>query len=161
MWYTLACSCTSICACTCTRYLYLSVSVYPGAILSLALMHVMASFFGYATTVIPRVYTYYVSSILFAIFGLKMLHEGYHMSATEGQEEFEEVGEELRKKEEQEKKGSLESGGSRGEPTAFGFLSKIFVTSFTMTMLAEWGDRSQLATVILGRFLILIIDPGS
>merc|ERR1712080_132210 len=89
------------------------LTVFAGAIISLALMHVMASFFGYATTVIPRIYTYYISSILFAIFGLKMLHEGYHMSPNEGQEEFEEVGEELRKKEEQEKKGSLESGGSR------------------------------------------------
>ena len=114
------------------------------------MMHVMASFFGYATTVIPRIYTYYVSSLLFAIFGLKMLHEGYHMSPNEGQEEFEEVGEELRKKEEQEKKGSLESGGSRAaEVTAMGLFSKIFVQSFTMTTLAEWGDRSQMATVIL------------
>jgi len=126
------------------------LTVYLGAILSLAMMHVMASFFGYATTVIPRIYTYYVSSLLFAIFGLKMLHEGYHMSPNEGQEEFEEVGEELRKKEEQEKKGSLESGGSRAaEVTAMGLFSKIFVQSFTMTTLAEWGDRSQMATVIL------------
>ena len=121
-----------------------------GAILSLAMMHVMASFFGYATTVIPRIYTYYISSLLFAIFGVKMLHEGYHMSPNEGQEEFEEVGEELRKKEEQEKKGTLESGGSRGaEVTAMGLFSKIFMQSFTMTTLAEWGDRSQMATVIL------------
>jgi len=75
------------------------LTVFAGAILSLAIMHVMASFFGYATTVIPRIYTYYISSALFAIFGVKMLHEGYHMSATEGQEEFEEVNEELRKRE--------------------------------------------------------------
>lgn len=30
-----------------------------------------------------------------------------------------------------------------------GLFSKIFVQSFTMTTLAEWGDRSQMATVIL------------
>ena len=30
------------------------LTVFAGAILSLAIMHVMASFFGYATTVIPR-----------------------------------------------------------------------------------------------------------
>ena len=94
------------------------------------------------------VYTYYISSALFAIFGLKMLHEGYHMSATEGQEEFEEVNEELRKREEKESRGDIESGGAR-EVTAASLLSKIFIQSFTMTMLAEWGDRSQLATVIL------------
>jgi len=124
------------------------LTVFAGAILSLAIMHVMASFFGYATTVIPRIYTYYISSALFAIFGVKMLHEGYHMSATEGQEEFEEVNEELRKREEKESRGDIESGGSK-PTTAVSMLSKIFVQSFTMTMLAEWGDRSQLATVIL------------
>jgi len=124
--------------------------VFAGAILSLAMMHVMASFFGYATTVIPRLYTYYISSALFAIFGLKMLHEGYHMSPTEGQEEFEEVNEELRKREEKESRGDIESGGAKKmETSAVPFMSKIFVQSFTMTALAEWGDRSQLATVIL------------
>jgi len=125
------------------------VTVFAGAITSLAIMHIMASFFGYATTVIPRVITYYLSSFLFALFGLKMLHEGYHMSPNEGQEEYEEVNEELRKREEKEGKGDIESGGHRGEPTVLAFVGKIFIQSFTMTMLAEWGDRSQLATVIL------------
>ena len=32
---------------------------------------------GYATTVIPRWFTYYASSALFAVFGIKMLKEGY------------------------------------------------------------------------------------
>merc|ERR1711928_258414 len=41
-------------------------------------------------------------------------------------------------------------GGSRAaEFTAMGLFSKIFMQSFTMTTLAEWGDRSQMATVIL------------
>ena len=98
--------------------------------------------------------TYYISSALFALFGLKMLHEGYHMSPNEGQEEYEEVNEELRKKEEEGGRGgSLELGrrNSGAPPTVLGFLGKIFIQSFTMTMLAEWGDRSQLATVILGK----------
>lgn len=53
--------------------------------------------FGYAVTVIPRIYTYYISTALFAIFGLKMLRDGYYMSATEGQEELEEVQSNLQK----------------------------------------------------------------
>eukprot|EP00092_Neocalanus_flemingeri_P077799 GFUD01096673.1.p1 GENE.GFUD01096673.1~~GFUD01096673.1.p1 ORF type:complete len:282 (+),score=71.28 GFUD01096673.1:93-938(+) len=126
------------------------LTVFAGAILSLAMMHVMASFFGSLSSVIPRLYTYYISSALFAIFGLKMLHEGYHMSSTAAQEELEEVNEELRKREEKESRGDIESGGGKKlEPSAVSFLSKVFVQSFTMTALAEWGDRSQLATVIL------------
>jgi putative Ca2+/H+ antiporter (TMEM165/GDT1 family) len=128
------------------------LTVFSGAIIALALMHVMASFFGYMTTIIPRVITYYASSLLFAIFGLKMLHEGYHMSPHEGQEEYEEVNEELRKREEVEGRGgSLEQGlsGKKKEPSVISFVGKIFVQAFTMTFLAEWGDRSQIATVIL------------
>jgi putative Ca2+/H+ antiporter (TMEM165/GDT1 family) len=106
------------------------------------------------------VITYYISSGLFALFGVKMLYEGYHMSATEGQEEFEEVNEELRKKEELGG-SSLELGPARQHrATIVGFLGKIFIQSFTMTMLAEWGDRSQLATVILGRETILLGKGG-
>ena len=91
------------------------LTVFAGAITSLALMHVLATFFGYATTVIPRVLTYYISSFLFAVFGVKMLYEGYHMSPNEGQEEFEEVNEELRKREEKESRGSLEQGNYQSE----------------------------------------------
>ena len=61
-------------------------------------MHFLAVLFGYATTVIPRVYTYYVSTALFAIFGIRMLREGLKMSPDEGQEELEEVQAELKKK---------------------------------------------------------------
>ena len=57
-----------------------------------------------------------------------------------------------RKREEKESKGDLESGGNKGETTVLAFVGKIFIQSFTMTMLAEWGDRSQLATVILGLY---------
>jgi putative Ca2+/H+ antiporter (TMEM165/GDT1 family) len=43
------------------------LTVFAGAMGALAIMHVMSAFFGYATTVIPRVYTYYLSSFLFAV----------------------------------------------------------------------------------------------
>ena len=74
------------------------------------------------------------------------------MSNTEAQEEFEEVNEELRKREEKEGKGDVETGGQRKNVSAVSFVWKIFMQAFTMTFLAEWGDRSQLATVILGNY---------
>ena len=39
----------------------------------------------------------------------------------------------------------MESGPYKSEETAFSVTSKIFIQVFTMTTLAEWGDRSQLA----------------
>ena len=75
--------------------------VFLGAIGALGLMTVLSVFLGYATTVIPRKYTFYISTALFAIFGLKMLKEGYDMDPNEGSEELEEVQAELKKKEEE------------------------------------------------------------
>lgn len=61
----------------------------------------VSAVFGWLVNVIPRKYTFYISTALFAIFGLKMLKDGCSMSPTEGQEEMEEVQIELRNREEQ------------------------------------------------------------
>jgi len=135
------------------------LTVLSGAISALAIMHVMSALFGaLALNIVPKAYTYYISAILFAIFGLKMLKEGYYMSPEDAQEEMEEVQEELRKKDDAEKMNDVE-GGMLGSPiktatsgisTVLKLLfSAIFIQAFTMTFLAEWGDRSQLATIVL------------
>ena len=72
--------------------------VFAGAMFALGLMTVLSACLGYATTVIPRKYTLYISTALFVVFGLRMLKEGYEMDPNEGQEEFEEVQAELKKK---------------------------------------------------------------
>ncbi|RCN33892.1 hypothetical protein ANCCAN_20262 [Ancylostoma caninum] len=64
------------------------LTVFSGAMAALALMTVLSACLGWVTQLIPRMVTYYVSTALFALFGLKMLHEGYHMSASEGQASF-------------------------------------------------------------------------
>ena len=135
------------------------LTILSGAISALAIMHVMSALFGaLALNIVPKAYTYYISAILFAIFGLKMLKEGYYMSPEDAQEEMEEVQEELRKKDDAEKMNDVE-GGMLGSPikTATSGISSvlkllfsaIFIQAFTMTFLAEWGDRSQLATIVL------------
>lgn len=85
------------------------LTVFAGAIAALALMTVLSVLFGIAATIIPRVYTFYISTALFALFGLKMLYDGYHMSATGAAEELEEVQSDLRKRED-------EVGPSRSVP---------------------------------------------
>ncbi|KAF4526893.1 hypothetical protein B566_EDAN014515 [Ephemera danica] len=135
------------------------VTVFVGAIGALALMTVLSAMFGWAVTIVPRVYTHYISIGLFILFGLKMLKEGYKMSPNEGQEEFDEVQSDLRKQEdeyEREQSVSLvcdaETGGTkRGtrSTSVVSLVSRILLQSFTLTFLAEWGDRSQLTTIIL------------
>ncbi|XP_060044027.1 transmembrane protein 165 isoform X2 [Erinaceus europaeus] len=137
---------------------YNRLTVMAGAMLALGLMTCLSVLFGYATTVIPRVYTYYVSTALFAIFGVRMLREGLKMSPDEGQEELEEVQAELKKKDEEFQRtkllngpGDVETGTSATIPQKkwLHFISPIFVQALTLTFLAEWGDRSQLTTIVL------------
>ena len=71
--------------------------VFTGAISALGFMTVLSVFLGFATVIIPRTVTYYAGTILLALFGVKMLYDGYKMSADEGKEELEAVDEELNK----------------------------------------------------------------
>lgn len=57
-----------------------------------------------AATIIPRVYTYWISTALFAIFGLKMLKDGWYMSPSDAAEELEEVQSDLKKREDEVRK---------------------------------------------------------
>lgn len=77
------------------------IIVFAGAISALVFMTVLSAAFGWVATVIPRVYTYYASAVLFAIFGIKMLRDGWKMDPNEGQEELEEVQSELKRREDQ------------------------------------------------------------
>ncbi|GJQ81046.1 hypothetical protein Trydic_g21855 [Trypoxylus dichotomus] len=131
------------------------LTVFAGAMSALALMTVLSALFGWLINVIPRVYTYYISTALFAVFGIKMLKEGFNMTDADTQGEIEEVQSDLRRKDEEFEKETVvadpESGGKRiKSPGIFSLISRVFLQAFTLTFLAEWGDRSQLTTIILG-----------
>ena len=58
----------------------------------------------------------------------------------------------LKDTEEDSTASNLETGQatkSSNSNLLYTMLSRIFIQAFTMTFLAEWGDRSQIATIIL------------
>ena len=163
--------------------------IYTGAMGALGMMTILSALLGnIVTKFIPRIYTYYISSVLFACFGIKMLRDGYLMSPDEGTDEYEEAQHEVEKAEAAD---DLESAGGmpstllqsnsarlpstskqRTTVTKFTvairrYLSPILIQAFIMTFLAvgrsslaragrdrlpfvqEWGDRSQITTIVL------------
>ena len=129
--------------------------VFLGALGALAVMTVLSAAMGFALpSLLPRTYTHYASALLFFYFGCRMLKDASTADAGVS-DELEEVEEELGvgsgKKGDDAEAGaasgsdSPEKAGSAAPKAAAGVLSQAFV----LTFLAEWGDRSQIATISL------------
>ncbi len=131
---------------------YSRLIVFLGAISALALMTILSAVFGLAATFIPHIYTFYISTALFVFFGLKMLWDGYHMTAKDTKNELEEVQSDIRRREIELQSTTLPSQDAEsvgtGRQSRF-FIWKVILQAFTMTFLAEWGDRSQITTIVL------------
>lgn len=134
--------------------------IYGGAMSALTFMHILSSLMGYALpSFLPRKYTHFASAVLFIYFGFKLLYDARSMG-TGPSEELQEVEEELIKKKEgvevdvvddvEDGKKSASSGsGSSAHTSKATEQLKIFTQALTLTFLAEWGDRSQIATIAL------------
>ena len=135
--------------------------VFAGAMSALFIMHVLSSFMGYALPAfLPAEFTHFLAAILFFYFGLKLLYDGYYMEGEGPSEELCEVESELidKKKEGENVSGTaldkleLEERGQReqeGKQSAERLSWTVLTQAFTLTFLAEWGDRSQIATIAL------------
>lgn len=125
------------------------LTVFTGAILALALMTVLSAALGHAAPkLLPKNVTHTVATILFFVFGLRSLKDAYSMSPDEMGSELEEVEAELGKKEE-------DMGADEEDPRPekknkkTHMIDPVLVQCFSLTFLAEWGDRSQIATIAL------------
>ena len=119
-------------------------------------------------SILPRRYTHIIGGILFLYFGIKLILDSRSMQ--------DKVSDELEEVEESDRDGGsdvdMENGGGDGvggseagrrrpakRTTSSGLagataykstsFQATFVQSLTLTFLAEWGDRSQIATIAL------------
>lgn len=147
--------------------------VFTSAFSSLVVMTVLSGVIGHALpSLISQRLTQFLASILFVVFGYKLLREGLEMSKEAGvDEELAEVEEELASSsinsrmndiEMQEAGGIdlaqsiskkstqwLKEVGSNVQNLASFVLSPIWIQVFIMTFLGEWGDRSQIAIIAM------------
>ena len=100
---------------------------------ALALMTVLSSLFGAATvSILPPTLVNWAVIILMLYFGGTMVKDGLAMKNEGGFDELEEVEEEML---EDEEKGE---GGRKGKGAS---MRAVAIEAFTLTFLAEWGDR--------------------
>mmetsp|Transcript_17833 Transcript_17833/g.28885 ORF Transcript_17833/g.28885 Transcript_17833/m.28885 type:complete len:266 (-) Transcript_17833:31-828(-) len=114
--------------------------ILAGALGALYVMTILSAALGF---VMPKLIspemTHKVATFMYFFFGFRLLWIAYHANNDETEEEIEEVEKSLR--------ATKERSGLRA------FLASIFtqtfIEAFILTFLAEWGDRSQIATITL------------
>ncbi|KAL9682011.1 hypothetical protein QQ045_013804 [Rhodiola kirilowii] len=115
--------------------------VLSGALCALIVMTVLSTALGrIVPNLISRKHTNSAATILYAFFGLRLLYIAWRSDPKGSQ-----------KKEIEEVEEKLESNQGKTVYRRFlsRFLTPIFLESFILTFLAEWGDRSQIATIAL------------
>ncbi len=108
--------------------------VFLGVASALASMTILSVLFGRVVSLLPITYLKYAEIILFFAFGIKLLYEASKMSGGNCETEVNEAKEVVEKAELQT---------NIKTPLA------ILIEAFTLTFVAEWGDRTQIATIAL------------
>ncbi|RCV31966.1 hypothetical protein SETIT_6G220500v2 [Setaria italica] len=116
-------------------------TVLSGALSALFVMTVLSTGLGrIVPNLISRKHTNSAATVLYAFFGLRLLYIAWRSDSKASQKkEIEEVEEKL----------EAGQGKSTFRRVFSRFCTPIFLESFVLTFLAEWGDRSQIATIAL------------
>jgi Ca2+/H+ antiporter, TMEM165/GDT1 family len=107
--------------------------VFAGAIAALASMTVLSVLLGSALSFLPKSYLHYGEIVLFIGFGLKLLFDASQMPA---------------KTAPGDEKAALEAVNQSAAKRSPTVLSTVF-QAFSLTFVAEWGDRTQISTIAL------------
>jgi Ca2+/H+ antiporter, TMEM165/GDT1 family len=109
--------------------------VFVGVVAALTVMTVLSVTLGQVASLLPRVWLHWTEIVLFGVFGLKLLYDASQMQPGATCAEVEEAKDTI----EQADRQFAQKGKRRG----------IVLKSFVLTFLAEWGDRTQIATIAL------------
>ena len=132
------------------------LSVFTGAMAALMLMTVLSTAMGLVLPkFLDRHYTHILSGILFLYFGVKLVYDSRKMEGGKHSEELEEVEEELFQASHKKKGDSAlpttapNSNNNNNKNSGPLAVHSVILTALTLTFVAEWGDRSQIATIAL------------
>lgn len=110
-------------------------SVFAGVLAALAVMTILSVLVGQAFSVLPKQYISYGEITLFLFFGFKLLYDATQMPANAGEAEVQAATVTVEEAEEELPQ----------QPTWL----TVGLEAFSLTFLAEWGDRTQIATIAL------------
>lgn len=110
--------------------------IFASVLAALAAMTVLSVAVGQAASLFPKVYIHYAEIVLFIGFGFKLMYQASLMPAASCDAEVVLEATEVVEKAE---------FNSLGEQTQL----EICLEAFILTFLAEWGDRTQFATIAL------------
>ncbi|MCH9056940.1 TMEM165/GDT1 family protein [Parathermosynechococcus lividus] len=111
--------------------------VFIGVWTALIVMTLLSIAVGKVFSLLPKAFTFYAAIGLFTIFGLKMLIHGWRMADSPCEDECEAAAETVEKAE-----ANLDRWGNNP-------IWATVVEAFSLTFVAEWGDRTQIGTITL------------
>ncbi len=139
---------------------YSRLLVFGAVLAALALMTVISVLFGQVVSLLPAMYVKYAEIALFLGFGIKLIYDGLQMQSNSifqgkgyaNDSELAEAAEMVNSAMDEPLNESLDkfqiTQKKLGEFWQHPLL-KIFIQGFSLTFLAEWGDRTQIATIAL------------
>jgi putative Ca2+/H+ antiporter (TMEM165/GDT1 family) len=108
--------------------------VFVGVVAALAIMTILSVLMGQVISLLPKYPIFLAEIALFLGFGLKLLYNAWKMTAKA-------IGNEVAEAEETIQQSKLEAKAG----TSWG----VILEAFVLTFVAEWGDRTQFATIAL------------
>lgn len=119
--------------------------VFLGAILALAAMTLISVMLGQVATLLPKQVIHLGTIVLFIVFGFKMLYDASKMPVECREKSLVSSADCTSDAEREALEAVAEAEANLRKKTPFA----ISLEAFTLTFIAEWGDRTQINTMVL------------